>query len=178
MAADLHERVVAALSDHAAEEGVEFERVGCGVGGRYGCVVDIVDDGGEESRLVSECACELVEKRGGGGLAIGAGDAYQAQVQARRAIPRVRHDAECKVAAADEDIGGRAGILGEERGVFQDYRRRSIGDTLSNEGVPVHGSAALRNEEIARSDASGVELNGVNVDVGATKDLEHIDAME
>ena len=76
---DLHEGMGAARIDHAAKEAVEFDGVGRGMGGGDGFGLDIVDDRGEQSGLVTECTRELIEKRGDGGLAVGAGDADEGE---------------------------------------------------------------------------------------------------
>ena len=76
---DLHEGMGAARVDHAAKEAVEFDGVGRGMGGGDGFGLDIVDDRGEQSGLVTEGTRELIEKRGDGGLAVGAGDADEGE---------------------------------------------------------------------------------------------------
>lgn len=65
MGTDLHEAVVASAFRHLCQHGIEADGVRRGVRGGKRLVVDSVDDRGDESRLVTEPAEQVVEQGGG-----------------------------------------------------------------------------------------------------------------
>ena len=87
MRADLHGCVGASGVDHAGKQGVDGQRVGGGLRGVDGLGVDIVHHGRQQAGAVAHQPGHLIDEGGSGGLAVGAGDAHQAQPGRRIAIP-------------------------------------------------------------------------------------------
>ena len=87
MGGDLHEGVIAALLHHLGQQSVELQGVGRGVGGLYAALMDIVADGREQPGLIALEFGHFVEQGGGGGLAVGAGDAHKLQLLAGASVP-------------------------------------------------------------------------------------------
>ena len=95
MRAHLHRGIAASGFDHLCEQTVDGDGVGCGVVGGIGCGVDIVADRREESGLISHQACHLVDEGRCRGLAVGAGDAHEAQLARGVVIPLRRQQSKC-----------------------------------------------------------------------------------
>ena len=60
MAGTLHEGILAACRSHSGKEIVQLDGVRRGVVGRYFLVVDVVADGGKQTRFVSELAEHII----------------------------------------------------------------------------------------------------------------------
>ena len=81
-----HKGIIAAGLDHFCQKCVEFDRIGGGVRGFHGAVVNIVAHRRHKSHLVTQSSVELVEHRGHGGFSVGAGHSDEAQFVRRVAI--------------------------------------------------------------------------------------------
>jgi hypothetical protein len=89
VAAHLHHHRVAAGVEHLAEERVERERVGRGVGGLERAAREAGVDGPDPAGGRAPGGADALQQPGGGGLPVGAGDAEEHQL-ARRLPVEVR----------------------------------------------------------------------------------------
>ena len=87
MAGHLHERIVTSLGHHVGQQTVEGQRLGGGMGRRFGTVADIVADGREQTGLVAFETSHLIEESGCGGLSVGTGDTYKFQLTRGMTVP-------------------------------------------------------------------------------------------
>ena len=98
VAAYLHKGILTACLHHAAQQAVQLQRIGGGMGGRHLLVVNLVDDGGEEPRMAPVGTEQAVQQCDRGGLAVGPCDAHQLQLPRRVAVKVVGHHAQRQVA--------------------------------------------------------------------------------
>ena len=100
----LHEAIGAARVDHFAHQRVEPDHVGRGMRRRDAPFAHTVDDRRNQSRLVTQPAEEVVEQRGDGGLAVGAGDAHQMQFAAGMIVEGGRHVGHRRMGVGHRDV--------------------------------------------------------------------------
>ena len=194
--ADFHEAVFAAGFDHVGEQGVE----GHGVGGRVGRLAaagaHVVGNRGEQAAFVAEVAEEVVEQGHGRGLAVGAGDAHEAELAARVAVEGVRGHRHRRSTVFHDDIShigrrslpdGRTEIIFRQvcrktnfRSAFRRRFRRSGGCGRTGISAAERGrffaraGAALR---LFEEDGGGAGFDGL-VQVGAAVVAAAVDGNE
>ena len=93
MTADLDKGILAAGIHHAAEHTVEFKGIGGGMGGGDFLLVYFVDNGGEQSSMVTVAAEKAVQKGDSSGFAVGTCHADETQLAGRMAVVIVGDDA-------------------------------------------------------------------------------------
>ena len=145
----LHEAIGAARVDHFAHQRVEPDHVGRGMRRRDAPFAHAVDDRRNQSRLVTQPAEEVVEQRGDGGLAVGAGDAHQMQFAAGMIVEGGRHVGHRRMGVGHRDVahpfGQRFGqLLADDR---NGARRNGLRNkTVSVGRRPRHGEEAAARE--------------------------------
>ena len=89
---DLHHHVGAAGVGHLAEEGLQFETLGSGAFGVQHLAADHVLNGAHQAHLGPQAILQNVfDQVGGGGFAVGAGDADHGHLPGRVAVPVGAH---------------------------------------------------------------------------------------
>ena len=173
MAAHLHGGEGAAGVDHLGQQGVEFERVGGGVGGGHGAVVDAVDHGAEQAGALAAHAGHVVEQGGDGGLAVGAGDAYERKAARGVAVPCRGEAAEGfgrAAGGAHECSVARGGAFGQRVGGVAHYGCGAGCDGCRDEAVAVDGGAGHGHEDAAGRNAARVGGDAAYAHVGRAVD--------
>ena len=79
MRADFHKGILTACIHHFLQQTVQLHRIRCGMGSPDGFLADIIADGGQTARFITECREKPVKEGHGCGLAIGSGYAHQFQ---------------------------------------------------------------------------------------------------
>ena len=171
---DLHEAVVASAFRHLCQHGIEADGVRRGVRGGKRLVVDSVDDRGDESRLVTEPAEQVVEQGGGRGLAVGACHAHEFQFVARFAVESGGDGTERGGAVRHDDVchSGK----GLFRQPFAYHCSGAVGRRLCHVVVPVACTALDGEEELARRRMARVESERGDVGFRSACPLQRFDA--
>ena len=144
--ADLHGRVFASAFHHLGKQGVDGERVGCGLGGMHGLCVDIVHNGRQQSGLVAHKPCHFINQGRRGGFAVSAGNPYEAEFFRRFAIPSRGKFAECYRGVLHADICHIGFAVGFGREFFAHDGCHPFTLKCRDKRVPVDGDPSYGHE--------------------------------
>ena len=165
-----HEGIIAAGFDHFGQKRVERDRIGGGVGGFHGAIVDIVAHRRDQSHFIAQTAVELIEHGGNRRLAVGAGHADEAKF-ARGVAVKTGGD------RADQTFG--VGHANEGEGVrsFDGLAHQNGGGSVLNglvhKRVAVGLGAFDGHKEETRADTAGVNGNAGDVGLEVTDELDN-----
>ena len=172
---NFHKAVFAARFHHTGEQGVQLQRIGCGVRGRHLLIADAVHDGGEQPRLMSESGEKAVQQRHRGGFSVGAGDADQFQLAARVTEESIGHTSQRHGAVVDPDVADFVGKRGGQ--LLAKHRTCARLHSLRNIQVPVGLGAALGHIQSGNTlffrvlDFAGIKFNPPDSDFGTAFDF-------
>jgi hypothetical protein len=162
VAGDFHGAGFGSGGEHAGEEFLGFEGVWGGAGGGEFFASEGVMDGADEAAGFVQFIEEVFDEVGGGGFAVGAGDADNFEMTGGVLV---------KAGSGGGEEG--AGIIHDEagdlecgEGVFGHDGTGSAGDGIRNKRGAVLSGAGEGEEEGAGSNAAGVQGEGVDFDAG------------
>ena len=163
MGGDLHDHVGAAALPHLGKQPLELKGLRCGPLRGDDPVADHVLVGADEAHLGAGLLLQDgLEKIGGGGLAVGAGDAHHGHGVRRMAEEVGAHHRQ-----------GPAGVRHPDerhiplRLLFAQHRRRAGGHGLADEGVAVNGKARHGHKQVSRLDSPGIiaDMGDIHIQV-------------
>ena len=131
---DLHGGVGAAKLLEFGEEPHEIERFRRGVDGRQYAIRQMIFDGSDQRRSVTRGAQNGIDQEAGGGLAVGSGDAGEAEAFVRLAVEVARGEGERLASVLDLNPS-----IGVEISFARRFRFASDGD-----GAAFHGARRER----------------------------------
>ena len=176
MGAHFHEGVLATGLHHLVQQAVERQVVGRGLLGRLPDGVDDVLDGGQQARLVSHEARHLIEQRRRSGLAVGAGDAHQAQCLGGVVKPLVGQVSQRDDAVLDLNICNRlAQRLGH---VLAHDGTCTCSGNIGDETVRINGDTLHSDKHDAVAGLARIVDEVDDIDVGIPHHLQWLDGRE
>ena len=176
MARNLHKGVVTTLGHHDGQQTIEGQRLGGGVGRRFGTVADIVADGREQTGLVAFETSHLIEESGCGGLSVSTGDTYKFQLTRGVTVPGRGEFTERYGRVLDFDIGDSLLELGRE--VFADDGSDVGGGHDGNVAVAVGGHAADSDEHTVFDGLTRIAQESDDIFIGFTDYLDSFDFLQ
>ena len=162
---DFHGAAAAAVGAHFGEELLDFQAFRGGVGGGDLGAAEVVEDGAEEAGAELAGVHQVVDDEGGGGFAIGAGDASDFELASGVVVEGGGGLGEGDAGVADVDPGdfgiGRGGLFREDDG--------GTGfDGGGDEAIAVGVGAAQGEEGGAGGDGTGVVGDGFDGSIEGT----------
>ena len=167
----LHEGILATGIDHLAQQTVQMQRVGGGVGSGNLHRIDVVAHRREEPRLVTQRAEHLVQQCGRGRLAVGTGYPHQRKLARGIAIPSRGQHAESYRTVIDFYIRHLAIQLGGK--LFTNNHLGPLCHGLGDKGMTIDRRTAHSHKQVAGFYLAGVRLHTRHLAHGRALALDH-----
>ena len=169
---DFHDAVRAASLGHACKQCLQLVGLGRGALGRDDLVTDHVLIGADEANLMALGFQNVLDQRGGRGLAVGAGHADHGEL-ARGMVEAVARDVgQCGSGIGNDDRrDALAGLLAHDC-------NRALLEGHADIGMAVGGEAAHGDEQVTRLDGARVIAHLADVDIQIDRGVGERDILQ
>ena len=171
---DLHDHMGAACVTHTGEQGLQLEALGGGALGGDDLVADHVLHGADEADLgAAGLLQDLLQQQGGGGLAVGAGDAHHGHCLSGMTVEVGADEGQSQTVVLHQNVGHIALRLdgGDDDGC-------ALLHCHGDEAVAIGCKAGDGNEHAALGDLTGIVSNVFNVHVHVHIGCDDMDILQ